>query len=135
MQSAHESNNSIIVEESSALMLDVNHSSYPFITLSDTTLGSIISGLTFNSKNITKTIGVVKASNASKARRLGTLEPSSKRLAGNGELQRAEGADDGSTSSFTSNHHNALKLTELDVLDTIETIKAAIAYKIDGARA
>lgn len=68
MQSAHESNNSIIVEESSALMLDVNYSSYPFITLSDTTLGSIISGLTFNSKNITKTIGVVKASNASKAR-------------------------------------------------------------------
>ncbi|KAG4256187.1 hypothetical protein FPRO03_05135 [Fusarium proliferatum] len=58
MQSAHESNNSIIVEESSALMLDVTYSSYPFITLSDTTLGSIISGLTFNSKNITKTIGV-----------------------------------------------------------------------------
>ncbi|KLO91587.1 Uncharacterized protein Y057_815 [Fusarium fujikuroi] len=44
-----------------------NHS-YPFITLPDTTLGSIISGLTFNSKNITETIGVVKASKASKAR-------------------------------------------------------------------
>lgn len=64
MQSAHESNNSTIVEESSALMLDVTYNSYPFITSSDTTLGSIISGLTFNSKNITETIGVVKASKA-----------------------------------------------------------------------
>ncbi|KAI1039918.1 hypothetical protein LB505_007125 [Fusarium chuoi] len=65
MQSAHESKNSIIVEESSALMLDVPYSPYPLITSSDTTLGSIISCLTFNSKNITETIGAVKASEAS----------------------------------------------------------------------
>ncbi|KAI1039899.1 hypothetical protein LB505_007126 [Fusarium chuoi] len=46
---------------------------------------------------------------------------------------------DGSTFSSSNrvlpNYHKFLKLTELDVLDTIETIKVAIAYKIDGARA
>ncbi|KAK2482934.1 hypothetical protein H9L39_04726 [Fusarium oxysporum f. sp. albedinis] len=51
----------IIVEAANALMLDVNCSSYPLITSSNTTLVSIISGLTLNPKNIIETIGILDA--------------------------------------------------------------------------
>ncbi|KAM0477842.1 hypothetical protein ACHAPX_005608 [Trichoderma viride] len=44
-----------------ALMLDVDYGSYPFVTSSSTTLAGIIGGLTLNPKNITETVGVVKA--------------------------------------------------------------------------
>jgi adenylosuccinate synthase len=60
MQS-QERNMNIIVEGANTLMLDVNYGSYPFVTSSNTTLGGIITGLALNPKNITETIGVVKA--------------------------------------------------------------------------
>jgi adenylosuccinate synthase len=64
MLSAHESNKSIIVKGAKARVLSVNYSSYSLIISSHITLGSIIGALTLNSKNITATIGAVKASKA-----------------------------------------------------------------------
>ena len=61
MKAAQEDNKNIIVEGANALMLDIKYGSYPFVTSSNTTIGGIIGGLTLNPKNITETIGVVKA--------------------------------------------------------------------------
>ncbi|KAF4951289.1 hypothetical protein FSARC_12956 [Fusarium sarcochroum] len=61
MRSAQQSNTKIGIEGANALMLDVDYGSYPFVTSSNTTLAGIIGGLTLNPKNITETVGVVKA--------------------------------------------------------------------------
>lgn len=42
-------------------MLDLSMGSYPYVTSSNTAISGIIAGLTLNPKNITETIGVVKA--------------------------------------------------------------------------
>ncbi|KAL7784666.1 Adenylosuccinate synthetase [Trichoderma ceciliae] len=61
MHSAQTSNMNVIVEGANAVMLDVSMGSYPYVTSSNTTISGIIAGLTLNPKNITETIGVVKA--------------------------------------------------------------------------
>ncbi|KAI0874070.1 adenylosuccinate synthetase [Hypoxylon argillaceum] len=92
-----------------ALMLDVDYGSYPFVTSSSTTLAGIISKLTLNLKNITETIGVVKACMSTTPRPGFELLPLTRlrerRLVANADV-------DGS----------------LDVLDTFETIKITIAF-------
>ncbi|ENH68476.1 Adenylosuccinate synthetase, partial [Fusarium oxysporum f. sp. cubense race 1] len=111
MQSVQERKN-IIVEAANALMLDVNCSSYPLITSSNTTLVSIISGLTLNPKNIIETIGIVKACTA---------------RVGQGAFKTEDTGDIG-----TKLQEMAGKWNSLDALDTFETIKVAVAYKFDG---
>ncbi|KAK3191272.1 Adenylosuccinate synthase [Lecanicillium sp. MT-2017a] len=121
IRSAQESNKNIVVEGANsttgkgietrhfclspfeqALMLDLSYGSYPFVTSSDTTLAGIIGGLALNPKNITDVIGVVKAY-------LVVVKYST-----------------------SINYYTALNLTKLDVLDDFDTIKIAIAYKVDG---
>ncbi|OAA69632.1 adenylosuccinate synthetase [Cordyceps fumosorosea ARSEF 2679] len=61
MASAQQSDSKIVIEGANALMLDVDYGSYPFVTSSNTTLAGVIGGLALNPKNITETVGVVKA--------------------------------------------------------------------------
>jgi len=125
-------------------MLDVDYGSYPFVTSSSTTLAGIIGGLTLNPKNITETVGVVKAyttrvgAGAFKTEDTGEIGT---RLQ---EIGREWGTSTGRRRrcgwldlvvvkySNSINYYTSLNLTKLDVLDTFETIKIAIAYKIDG---
>ncbi|KAF4343180.1 adenylosuccinate synthetase [Fusarium beomiforme] len=144
MQSAQESNMNIIVEGANALMLDVNYGSYPFVTSSNTTLGGIISGLTLNPKNITETIGVVKAyttrvgQGAFKTEDTGDIGTKLQEIGrewgtSTGRRRRCGWLDLVVVKYSTSiNYYTSLNLTKLDVLDTFETIKVAIAYKVDG---
>ncbi|ETS86363.1 Adenylosuccinate synthetase [Pestalotiopsis fici W106-1] len=130
MRSAQESGTNIIVEGANALMLDIEYGSYPYVTSSNTTLAGIIGGLTLNPKNITETIGVVKAyttrvgHGAFKTEDLGEV------------LRLVEDADVDDLVvvkySTSINYYTALNLTKLDVLDTFETIKIAVGYKVDG---
>ncbi|KAK6222779.1 Adenylosuccinate synthase [Pestalotiopsis sp. IQ-011] len=107
IRSAQESNTNIVVEGANALMLDIDYGSYPFVTSSNTTLAGIIGGLALNPKNLTEIVGVVKA---------------------------YADVDDLVVVKYSTsiNFYTALNLTKLDVLDTFETIKIAIAYKVDG---
>ncbi|KAF4445439.1 Adenylosuccinate synthetase [Fusarium austroafricanum] len=144
MQSAQESNKNIIVEGANALMLDVNYGSYPFVTSSNTTLGGIISGLTLNPKNVTETIGVVKAyttrvgQGAFKTEDTGDVGTKLQEIGrewgtSTGRRRRCGWLDLVVVKYSTSiNYYSSLNLTKLDVLDTFETIKIAIAYKVDG---
>ncbi|EXK97360.1 adenylosuccinate synthetase [Fusarium oxysporum f. sp. raphani 54005] len=131
MQSVQERKN-IIVEAANALMLDVNCSSYPLITSSNTTLVSIISGLTLNPKNIIETIGIVKACTARVGQGAFKTEDTEdigtklQEMAGKGNSNRQK------TQITSINYCNFLNLTKLDALDTFETIKVAVAYKFDG---
>lgn len=51
----------ILVEGANALMLDLDHGTYPYVTSSSTGLGGAIQGLALNPTRIRSIIGVVKA--------------------------------------------------------------------------
>ncbi|RSL47571.1 Adenylosuccinate synthetase [Fusarium duplospermum] len=152
MRSAQQSNMKIVVEGANALMLDIDYGSYPFVTSSSTTLAGIIGGLTLNPKNITEVVGVVKAyttrvgSGAFKTEDTGEMGTKLQ------EIGREWGTSTGRRRrcgwlgrhnlkpldlvvvkySNSINYYDSLNLTKLDILDTFETIKIAIAYKVDG---
>ncbi|KAF7545852.1 hypothetical protein G7Z17_g8868 [Cylindrodendrum hubeiense] len=144
MRSAQQSNTKIVIEGANALMLDVDYGSYPFVTSSSTTLAGIIGGLTLNPKNITEVVGVVKAYTTrvgSGAFKTEDTEEIGTKLQ---EIGREWGTSTGRRRrcgwldlvvvkySDSINYYTSLNLTKLDILDTFETIKIAIAYKIDG---
>ncbi|KAG5778670.1 hypothetical protein H9Q73_007658 [Fusarium xylarioides] len=152
MRSAQESNMKIVVEGANALMLDVDYGSYPFVTSSSTTLAGIIGGLALNLKNITETVGVVKAYTTRVGAGAFKTEDTDEIGTKLQEIGREWGTSTGRRRrcgwlgrhnletlnlvvvkySNSINYYDSLNLTKLDVLDTFETIKIAIAYKIDG---
>ncbi|KAJ4136079.1 Adenylosuccinate synthase [Fusarium equiseti] len=144
MKAAQEDNKNIIVEGANALMLDIKYGSYPFVTSSNTTIGGIIGGLTLNPKNITETIGVVKAYTTRVGQGAFKTEDTGEVGTQLQEIGREWGTSTGRRRrcgwldlvvvkySASINYYSALNLTKLDVLDTFETIKIAIAYKVDG---
>jgi adenylosuccinate synthase len=144
MTSAQQSNSKIVIEGANALMLDVDYGSYPFVTSSSTTLAGIIGGLTLNPKNITETIGVVKAYTTrvgwgafktEDTEEIGTkLQEIGREWGTSTGRRRRCGWLDLVVVSYSNsiNYYTSLNLTKLDVLDTFETIKIAIAYKVDG---
>ncbi|UKZ65082.1 uncharacterized protein TrAtP1_006284 [Trichoderma atroviride] len=144
MRSAQESNANIVIEGANALMLDADYGSYPFVTSSSTTLAGIIGGLTLNPKNITETVGVVKAyttrvgAGAFKTEdteEIGTkLQEIGREWGTSTRRRRRCGWLDLVVVKYSNsiNYYTSLNLTKLDVLDTFETIKIAIAYTIGG---
>ncbi|EHK15358.1 uncharacterized protein TRIVIDRAFT_217202 [Trichoderma virens Gv29-8] len=137
MYSAQTSNSNIIIEGANAVMLDISMGSYPYVTSSNTTISGIIAGLNLNPKGITETIGVVKAYTT----RVGAGAFMTEDLGEVGtklqEIGREWGTSTGRRRRYLVvvkhghmiNYYTALNLTKLDVLDTFETIKIAIAYK------
>ncbi|KAI0150906.1 P-loop containing nucleoside triphosphate hydrolase protein [Pestalotiopsis sp. NC0098] len=137
-----------------ALMLDIDYGSYPFVTSSNTTLAGIIGGLALNPKNLTEIVGVVKAYTT----RVGQGAFKTEDLGETGTKLQEIGREWGTSTgrrrrcgwlgnydhyaatmylvvvkySTSINFYTALNLTKLDVLDTFETIKIAVAYKVDG---
>ncbi|CEJ82710.1 Putative Adenylosuccinate synthetase [[Torrubiella] hemipterigena] len=144
MTSAQQSGTKIVVEGANALMLDVDYGSYPFVTSSSTTLAGIIGGLTLNPKNITETIGVVKAYTTRVGWGAFKTEDTEEVGTQLQEIGREWGTSTGRRRrcgwldlvvmrySHSINFYDAINLTKLDVLDTFETIKIAVAYKVDG---
>ncbi|TXC11338.1 hypothetical protein FocTR4_00006894 [Fusarium oxysporum f. sp. cubense] len=144
MRSAQESNMKIVIEGANALMLDVDYGSYPFVTSSSTTLAGIIGGLALNPKNITETVGVVKAYTTRVGAGAFKTEDTEEIGTKLQEIGREWGTSTGRRRRCgwldlvavkygnSINYYDSLNLTKLDVLDTFETIKIAIAYKIDG---
>ncbi|KAL6856546.1 Adenylosuccinate synthetase [Trichoderma novae-zelandiae] len=144
MSSAQQSNKKIVIEGANALMLDVDYGSYPFVTSSSTTLAGIIGGLTLNPKNITEVVGVVKAYTTRVGAGAFKTEDTEEIGTKLQEIGREWGTSTGRRRrcgwldlvvvkySNSINYYTSLNLTKLDVLDTFETIKVAIAYKVDG---
>ncbi|WKT46098.1 Adenylosuccinate synthetase [Fusarium oxysporum f. sp. vasinfectum] len=141
MRSAQESNMKIVIEGAN------------FVTSSSTTLAGIIGGLALNPKNITETVGVVKAYTTRVGAGAFKTEDTEEIGTKLQEIGREWGTSTGRRRrcgwlgrhnlktlsnlvvvkySNSINYYDSLNLTKLDVLDTFETIKIAIAYKIDG---
>jgi adenylosuccinate synthase len=147
ISSAEQKNTKILVEGANAIMLDIDHGTYPYVTSSNTGLGGILTGLALNPRKIDKIIGVVKAYTT----RVGggpfpTEDLGPDGLPGDvGKLLQSVGREIGVTTkrprrcghldlvvvkySTAINHYDSINLTKLDILDTLPTLKVAVAYK------
>ena len=134
----------ILLEGAQGTMLDLDHGTYPYVTSSNTTIGAAIIGLGFAPTRINTVLGVAKAYTT----RVG-MGPFPTELTGPfGETMREKGKEYGATTgrprrcgwfdalvvkySVRINGIDSLILTKMDVLDTLETIKVAVAYRVGG---
>jgi adenylosuccinate synthase len=147
---------SILIEGANALLLDIDHGTYPFVTSSNTGLGGVFTGLAGLSPLAFSTpgssiIGVVKAYTT----RVGsgpfptelTPERNIQDAHYGDKLQRI-GREFGVTTgrkrrcgwldlvvvkySAQVNCYSQINLTKLDILDTFEEIRVATGYRLDG---
>ena len=146
----------ILIEGANALLLDIDHGTYPFVTSSNTGLGGIFTGLAgltplaFSTPG-SSIIGVVKAYTT----RVGSgpfpteLIPEGNNADAHfGEKLQRIGREFGVTTgrkrrcgwldlvvvkySAQVNCYTQINLTKLDILDSFEEIRIATAYKLDG---
>lgn len=146
----------ILIEGANALLLDIDHGTYPFVTSSNTGLGGIMTGLAGLRPQslLSGTIaGVVKAYTT----RVGSgpfpteLDPDAANPVADakyGEMMQRIGREFGVTTgrkrrcgwldlvlvkySTFINGYTAINLTKLDILDTFDEIRVAVGYTIDG---
>ncbi|KAL8861177.1 MAG: hypothetical protein Q9178_002393 [Gyalolechia marmorata] len=141
MASAQKKDLDILVEGANALMLDIDHGTYPFVTSSATGTGGAINGLALSPFKIKEIIGVVKAYTT----RVGGGPFPSEDINDDGNALQRLGHEYGVTTgrrrrcgwldlvvlthSHAINHYTSLNLTKLDILDHFSTIRVAVTYK------
>ena len=146
----------ILIEGANALLLDIDHGTYPFVTSSNTGLGGVFTGLAGLSPAAlaapgSNIVGVVKAYTT----RVGSGpfpteldEKISPVDADFGERLQRIGREFGVTTgrkrrcgwfdlvlvkySSDVNCYTSINLTKLDVMDDFEEIRVATHYKVDG---
>ncbi|KIV88478.1 adenylosuccinate synthase [Exophiala mesophila] len=146
----------ILIEGANALLLDIDHGTYPYVTSSNTGLGGVFTGLAGLSPQSlsapgSNVVGVVKAYTT----RVGSGpfpteldEAISPVDADYGERLQRIGREFGVTTgrkrrcgwfdlvlvrySAAVNCYTQLNLTKLDVLDDFDEIRVATGYKVDG---
>ena len=146
----------VLIEGANALLLDIDHGTYPFVTSSNTGLGGVFTGLAGVSPTALTTpgsaiVGVVKAYTT----RVGAgpfpteLDPETNKEEGHyGEMLQRVGREFGVTTgrkrrcgwldlvllkySAQVNCYSLLNLTKLDILDDLDVIRVATAYKVGG---
>lgn len=141
---AVENGKKILAEGAQGSLLDIDHGTYPFVTSSNTITAGVCSGLGIAPNKIGEVIGITKAY----CTRVGSGPFPTELLDETGEKLRQEGHEFGSTTgrprrcgwidlptlqySVMLNGVTQLVMTKLDVLNSFETIRAAVAYEIDG---
>ncbi len=137
-------NKKILAEGAQGTLLDVDFGSYPFVTSSSTTCAGVCTGLGVAPTKIGKVYGIFKAY----CTRVGSGPFPTELNDETGEELRRKGFEFGATTGRPRRTGwldlPALKyaimldgVTELimmkaDVLDTFDTIKVAVGYKVDG---
>jgi len=134
----------VLFEGAQGTMLDIDHGTYPFVTSSNASVGGVCTGLGVPPQAIGGVLGVAKAY----ATRVGEGPFVTELHDALGEQLRETGHEYGASTgrprrcgwydavavryAARVNGIGALALTKLDVLDGLEAIKVAVAYRIDG---
>jgi len=134
----------VLFEGAQGTMLDVDHGTYPFVTSSSATAGGVSTGTGVPPSRIGGVIGVSKAY----VTRVGEGPFPTEARDACGEDLRRLGNEYGAVTGrprrcgwfdvpllrYTSmlNGFDSLALTKLDVLDTVEEIPVAVAYRLGG---
>lgn len=136
----------VLLEGAQGALLDVDHGTYPFVTSSNTTAGGAAIGVGIGPMTIDAVLGVVKAyttrvgSGPLPTEIPGELGDELRRIGGEfgavtGRPRRC-GWFDAVVVRYGArvNGLSGLAITKLDVLDSFDEIKVAVAYEIDGER-
>lgn len=137
-------NKSVLAEGAQGTMLDIDFGSYPFVTSSNTICAGACTGLGVAPKNIGEVFGIFKAY----CTRVGSGPFPTELHDTTGDQLRKLGFEFGSVTgrprrcgwvdlvalkyAIMINGVTKLIMMKSDVMDTFETIKACVAYKIDG---
>ena len=138
---------SILVEGAQATLLDVDHGTYPFVTSSSTTSGGVCAGLGLAPRRVSGVLGIVRTYST----RVGEGPFPTEMLEGEeetGQLIRERGHEYGVSTgrprrcgwfdAFATryaaeiNGFDAVALTKLDILDTLDRIKVCTGYRLRG---
>ncbi|WP_270976148.1 adenylosuccinate synthase [Trueperella sp.] len=136
----------VVFEAGQAVMLDIDHGTYPYVTSSSTTAAGACTGSGMGPRRIDRVVGVAKAY----ITRVGEGPFPTELLDEAGERLREVGGEYGTTTgrprrcgwydavvaryATRINSLTDIVVTKLDVLTGIEQIPVCVAYEIDGAR-
>ena len=134
---------SILFEGAQGTFLDIDHGTYPFVTSSNTTAGGACTGSGFPPHHIDKVMGVAKAYSTRVGG--GPMPTENSEIS---DLLHGLGREFGATTgrarrcgwhdavitrtAVMLNGIDELALTNLDGLDTVETVKLCVAYECNG---
>ncbi len=135
---------SVLMEGAQGTALDLDHGTYPFVTSSNTTAAAAATGLGVGPTAISAVLGVVKAYTT----RVGNGPLPTEFDEEMGERVRELGGEFGATTgrprrcgwfdavqaryAARVNGLTGLAVTKLDVLDSLDEIQVATAYRVDG---
>ena len=136
----------VLAEGGQGTMLDLGLGTYPYVTSSNPISGAAPMNLGLGPKNVDKVYAVIKAYTT----RVGEGPFPTEIIGSEAELMQKIGAEFGSTTgrprrcgwfdgviaryAVRVNGVDKWAFTKLDVLDGLDTVKAAVAYEIDGKR-
>jgi adenylosuccinate synthase len=134
----------ILFEGAQGTHLDIDHGTYPFVTSSNPIAGSVCAGVGVGPDKLHHILGIVKAYTT----RVGSGPFPTELNDETGEYIQKKGAEFGATTgrkrrcgwvdlvmlkdSIRYNGLTSLSITKLDVLSGLATIKACVAYELDG---
>jgi len=146
VDSATRDGKKILFEGAQGTHLDIDHGTYPFVTSSNPIAGSVCAGVGVGPDKLHHILGIVKAYTT----RVGAGPFPAELTDETGAYIQRKGAEFGATTgrkrrcgwidlvmlkdSMRYNGLTSLSITKLDVLSGLETIKACVAYELDGKR-
>ncbi len=144
INNAIKSGKKVLAEGAQGTMLDIDFGSYPFVTSSNTICAGACTGLGVAPSNIGEVFGIFKAY----CTRVGSGPFPTELFDETGDLMRKYGNEFGSVTgrprrcgwvdlvalkyAIMINGVTQLIMMKSDVMDTFETIKACVAYRING---
>lgn len=139
-----EHGHNILFEGAQGVYLDIDHGTYPFVTSSNTCVGSVVNGAGFGPKYLDYVLGITKAYTT----RVGGGPFPTELFDDTGKEIAERGQEFGAVTgrprrcgwfdavllkrSIELNSISGLCLTKLDVLDHLKTLRIAVAYKSES---
>jgi len=150
LQHALRQNKHILAEGAQAVLLDIDHGTYPYVTSSNATIGGVMTGLGVPPQAIKRVVGVAKAFSTRVGAGPFVTELDGElalRLRGSGSnpwdeygsttgRPRRVGWIDALALRYATqmNGIDELALTKLDILSGLPTVRVAVAYDYNGQR-
>jgi adenylosuccinate synthase len=144
LDEARKANKRILFEGAQAVLLDVDHGTYPFVTSSNTVAGQAAAGSGIGPRQIGYVLGIVKAYTT----RVGEGPFPTEQKNEIGELLGTRGAEFGTVTgrkrrcgwfdsvlvrqTIVTGGVDGIALTKLDVLDGVDEIKVCVGYRLNG---